>query len=211
MSDSGGCCACNLNHASATDYVGETPMWNLGRAVPVAAGRSGSPCAQPPFLPRLKEHKDQGWFIMLQKVVQEWADVAWGISWLMFSDLRTLQKSNALPGTWPNESPPIMEALEQALTVRAPSPGRKWGAQRTDLVRVLVLSCWAGTTSLPLAQPGSAPDLELLQGYPISGLWGTRCHRSVTSPSPSMEPEPLFLLLLAQELVSRSRVQPGHG
>lgn len=46
-------------------------MWNLGRAVPVAAGRSGSPCAQPPFLPRLKEHKDQGWFIMLQKVVQE--------------------------------------------------------------------------------------------------------------------------------------------
>lgn len=43
MSDSGGCCAHDLSNASATEYVGGNPMWNLGRAVPVAAGRSGSP------------------------------------------------------------------------------------------------------------------------------------------------------------------------
>lgn len=49
MSDSGGCCACDLSHASATDYVGETLMWNLGRAVPVAAGRSGSPMCPSTF------------------------------------------------------------------------------------------------------------------------------------------------------------------
>lgn len=43
--------------------------------------------------------------------------------------------------------------------------GRKWGAQRTDLGRALAPPCCPEITSAPLALPGSAPDLELLQGW----------------------------------------------
>lgn len=74
-----------------------------------------------------------------------------------------------------------MEALEQVLPVLPPDP-RTWKEMRSPEDRSAE---GTGTTSAPLAQPGSAPDLELLRAG-LPHLWPVRhqvpqeCHKPLT-------------------------------